>query len=323
LRPYVERCAELRRESGSLDDLTDAGKHDINEELLFAARLTPILYEKLRGNPRRIKRFLNDLHVRQSIAARRGITLAAEVVAKLMVLEVLLEEEFKKVLDWLARNELRDQMAALEAAAGRPVASDEREPSDAKEAEATDDADASVKAAEAEGKFAEDLIRWAKLPPALKGVDLGPYLYLAAAFSGEPLLDSELPDRLRDLAANLLSGVRAEQKSVTDEDLRGLHADDAVAMARHLGRAARDRPTEQRPAIVGLLRITRLHASAGEEAAKWLAAIPADEVQPAVVLSFEPGDVQLFKSVLEGWRESVTVAPTKNALAAILANGTI
>src|SRR5581483_1951297 len=91
----------------------------IADELAFAARLTPMLYEKLRGNPRRIKRFLNDLRVRQSIAFRRGIDLDPAVVAKLMVLEKLLEPEFKELLDWLAKGSLRDQLIQLETAAGK------------------------------------------------------------------------------------------------------------------------------------------------------------------------------------------------------------
>lgn len=86
----VEACTELRRTAGELDELATEAGQDIGKELLFAARLTPILYEKLRGNPRRVKRFLNDLNIRQSVAAKRGIELDPEVIAKLMVLEVLL-----------------------------------------------------------------------------------------------------------------------------------------------------------------------------------------------------------------------------------------
>ena len=87
----------------------------------FAARMTPILYEKLRGSPRRVKRFLNDLNVRSAVAERRGIELDDSVVAKLMVLELLLSDEFEMVLDWLARGELRRQLTRLEEIAGRPV----------------------------------------------------------------------------------------------------------------------------------------------------------------------------------------------------------
>ena len=120
--PLVASCAELRMRSGDLDELSPVEGLDFSEEMAFAARLTPLLYEKLRGSPRRVKRFLNDLHVRQAIAQRRGISLDPAVVAKLMVLEVLLPTEFAQVLGWLARGVMRQQIDALEAAAGRPPA---------------------------------------------------------------------------------------------------------------------------------------------------------------------------------------------------------
>ncbi|WP_367301551.1 KAP family P-loop NTPase fold protein [Mycobacteroides abscessus] len=112
-------CTDLRTKAGSLDDLKVPTGLDITGERQFAARLTPMLYEKLRGSPRRIKRFLNDLNVRESIARRRGIELDIAVVAKLMMLELLLPEEFNKVLDWLAHGQLRDQLTELERLAGR------------------------------------------------------------------------------------------------------------------------------------------------------------------------------------------------------------
>ena len=110
----VEGCAELRIAAGTIDSIGIPEGLDIAAEMQFAARLTPILYEKLRGSPRRVKRFLNDLSVRSSIAQRRGIELDVSVVAKLMVLELLLPEEFDMVLGWLARGELRHQLARLE-----------------------------------------------------------------------------------------------------------------------------------------------------------------------------------------------------------------
>lgn len=91
LDTFIAECARLRT-GGALDELVAPGGLDVQEELAFAHRLTSILYEKLQGNPRRIKRFLNDMNIRRSIAARRGIELDLDVVAKLMVLEVLLPD---------------------------------------------------------------------------------------------------------------------------------------------------------------------------------------------------------------------------------------
>jgi predicted KAP-like P-loop ATPase len=320
----IEKCTELRRSSGELDELAATAGEDISKELLFAARLTPILYEKLRGNPRRIKRFLNDLNVRQSIATRRGIKLDPEVVAKLMVLEVLLPDAFSQVLDWLARNELRDRIAALEAAAGRsdPVTKKTELATDTTgDGEKTAKLASAPKKAAAIADFGDDLVRWAKLPPPLTGTDLGPYLHLAAAFTGRALLDEGLPERLRDLGANLVSSVRAEQKSVSDDDLRALNPADALSLLQHLGRVVRDRPTEQVAAVLGLLRVTRLHESVRSEAPKLLAAIPATEVQPATPLHFQdPEYLALFPGVLERWQKKA-VGATKNALDTVLSKG--
>jgi hypothetical protein len=314
----VEACAELRRTTGELDELATTAGQDIAKELLFAARLTPILYEKLRGNPRRIKRFLNDLNIRQSVAAKRGIALDPEVIAKLMVLEVLLPDAFKNVLDWLARNEVRDRVAALETAAGRtttePLTDDpDAEPeSDKKGAKVVKLTDSATKSPSDE--FSDELIRWAKLPPPLSGTDLGPYLYLAAAFTGRALLDEGLPVQLRDLAANLVSSVRAEQKSVTDDDLLALSQSDAQALVQHLGRVARDRPTEQVAAVLGALRVARLNNSTVGDVAKALAAIPGAEVEPATALHFaDPAYRALFPGLLERWQKRATGA-AKNAL---------
>ena len=52
LKALVEQCDTLRKESKGLAELTPADGADLVAERAFAERLTPILYEKLRGNPR-------------------------------------------------------------------------------------------------------------------------------------------------------------------------------------------------------------------------------------------------------------------------------
>src|SRR5690606_18766181 len=90
----VDDCAALRTAAGSLDDLALPAGVDLSFQMATASRLTPILYEKFQGNPRRIKRFMNDLYVRQTVAGRRGILLEPDAIAKLMVIEKLLEKDF-------------------------------------------------------------------------------------------------------------------------------------------------------------------------------------------------------------------------------------
>ena len=111
----------MRIAGGTIDSIEIPENLDITTEMHFAARMTPILYEKLRGSPRGVKRFLNDLNVRSAVAEPRGIELDVSVVAKLMVLELLMSDEYDIVLDWVARGELRSQLTRLEEIAGRSV----------------------------------------------------------------------------------------------------------------------------------------------------------------------------------------------------------
>ena len=324
----VKGCTELRMAARTLDSIKIPEGLDIATEMQFAARLTPILYEKLRGSPRRVKRFLNDLNVRSSIAERRGIELDVSVVAKLMVLELLLPEEFDMVLDWLARGELRRQLTRLEEIAGRSVPTEK--PDGAEDQESVHDTAkkprskngklTSAKRNDESGKdesFTDSLIRWAKLPPSLEDIDLSPYLHLAASFAGTPLIDSGLPKRLMDVAANLLSSSRASQKSVTDADIRGLTPADVQVLIEHLGRMARDRPGDLLSGVGAILRVAR-HADAASVATSALMAIPAKEIKVPVVLLFTNDDAVTYRAVLERWKAGTTESRVKKAIAARL-----
>ena len=314
LKALVEQCDTLRKESMGLAELTPVDGADLGPERAFAERLTPILYEKLRGNPRRIKRFLNDLRVRQSIATRRGIDLQADIVAKMMVLEQLLPVEFERVLAWLARGTLRSEMSRLEEAAGRPLAEVEQpEGEDEVTASSVVDGNETDAASAPDQEFSDALLRWAKLTPSLGDEDLSGYLHLAASFAGQTVLDKDLPERLRDIAANLMSRSRADQHSVTDEALRRLPAEDGKALLQHLGRMGRDRPADQLKAVEAILRISRQQGALGSECCVALGAIPGDEVNPPTVLLFKPEDTPM-RPALEKWRSQTTDGRTQRAI---------
>ena len=321
----VEGCTKLRIAGGTIDSIKIPENLDIATEMQFAARMTPILYEKLRGSPRRVKRFLNDLNVRSAIAERRGIELDVSVVAKLMVLELLLSDEFNMVLGWLARGELRHQLARLEAIAGRSVLADKTD--EIEEQVAVDDKSkklrskngksTSVEPDDESGKdetFSDNLIRWAKLPPSFEYIDLSPYLHLAASFAGTPLIDSGLPERLRDVAANLLSSSRASQKSVTDADIQILTQTDVRSLIEHLGRMARDRPGDLLSGVAAILRVAKL-ADATSVAKDALMTIPAREIKAPVILLFAGDDAVKYRAVLERWKARTTEPRVKKAVA--------
>ena len=318
----IEQCSTIRRDGGGLDDLTAVDGVDMSDQLAFASRLTPILYEKLHGNPRRIKRFLNDLRVRQTIAARRGITLDPAVVAKLMVLEVLLPEDFKRVLEWLAQGSMRTELTKLEVAAGRPVTTAPEPEAEGVAREESKAGGSKSKAAakrspSAEGTpadFSEALVRWAKLPPPLDRVDLAPYLHLAASFSGVTLLDSSLPERLRDIAANLLSTSKADRQAVSDADLESLTIAEVESLLLHIGRTIRDQPTKQKTGVTAILRLARREADSVGTAKRALLMLPPDDVGLGTPLLFTKHDHANLFAVLGIWRKQVSSQPVKNSI---------
>ncbi|TNC23731.1 KAP family P-loop NTPase fold protein [Amycolatopsis alkalitolerans] len=297
----VQQCDNLRRSGSSLDDLVMPTGVDLAEPLATASRLTPILYEKFKGNPRRIKRFLNDLNVRQSVARRRGIELPSDAVAKLMVLERLLPEDFTTVVDWLATNELRDKLEALDRQANQAI-----EPSSVHEPNEDGKKPRRKPAAEAppkkEESFSDTLIRWAKLPPELDPSAVSGYLYLAASFVGLEVVDRGLPERLRDIASALTSTLKIDRSAIKEGDLKALIESDAQLLVGFLGRKTRDQPALQKFTVAGMLRVADVHPGVESTVVAALKSVPAGEVTPATGLMLKTRQPDLYRPVLEAWK---------------------
>lgn len=310
----VEQCDQLRHAGGSIDDLEVSGLPGVIAHLATAARLTPILYEKFHGNPRRIKRFLNDLNVRQSVASRRGIELDSDAVAKLMVLERLLEDDFKTVLGWLASNQLRDRLEALDAVANRVLTPTATEADESADGEVPAKRPRSAKTARApepakEESFSDTLVRWAKLPPALDATTISGYLYLAATFAKIEIIDTGLPERLRDVAAALSSSLKVDRLGISDDTLRGLPEPDAQLLVSHLGRRTRDQPSIQKYTVESMLRLAAHQPTTQATVVAALKAIPAPEVEPVTAMKLRSLDSGTYRPVLENWRNGQAGEP--------------
>ncbi|WP_084157120.1 KAP family P-loop NTPase fold protein [Haematomicrobium sanguinis] len=272
----VADVSEARRGAVALETVASLQKDAFVEQRNNAARIRPIVHEKTKGNPRRIKRFLNDLSVRLSIAARRGIMLDAATIAKLMVLEQYFPTEFKEVTGWLREQTLRQNMAALEVQAGTPSAEeddDAAQPSadesvsvSAETVEGADDAVTSsrrsAKAEESKPRFSEALIRWARLSPPLAKKDIAPYLVFAASFKSVFLASEGLPESIRDIATQLLSRSPSEARRVTEDMLRSLQSAEANLLINHIGGVIVDDPQKQSAGVVAMLRIARVQSGA-------------------------------------------------------------
>ncbi|OUE21496.1 KAP family P-loop domain protein [Clavibacter michiganensis] len=314
----VRDCAILRTAAGSLDDLSLPGEVDLSLQMATASRLTPILYEKFHGNPRRIKRFMNDLYVRQTVAGRRGIQLEPEAIAKLMVIEKLLEKDFDDLLKWQAAGQLRQQLDALQRVAIGEAKFEAKTTTKAEVKSDTTDKRAGAKPAETStdaDSFSGTMVRWAKLPPTLDASSVTGYLTLAAAFKGRLLVDESLSEKLRDLAAALTSNSQVDRNVVKEEELERLPAGDVVELLAYLGRRMQDDPTLQLAAVNAIVTIASLHPGELKEARSALAKLPSQELKASTVLVLK-SKANDFVAVLDSWVSNSDSAATK-AIASI------
>lgn len=318
-KELVEAVAEARRAAKPLDDIPGLSETNLQEARSTALRLKPIVHEKTRGNPRRIKRFMNDLSIRLSIASRRGIKLDAATIAKLMVLETYFEDDFKRVMDWLSENKLKENMRRLESAAGavaiEPVVAPEATEKDDTKAKPVSKTVATAKpTAEDTKQFSDQLIRWARVSPSLSSVDIAPYLVFAASFENIFLTAKGLSERLRDIATSLLSASVSDNASVTDDVLKALTIEELRELVTYVGGVITDQPQKQSQGLRALVRMARLHEDVVMNIVTVLRRVAPNDLKPGAILQFQPTDPA---AVLDELKKLVDASDSAEAKASL------
>jgi hypothetical protein len=275
----IEHCAQMRAASAErvLDNLPDgliAG--NAANELSLAAQLAPVLAQKLAGNPRRLKRFLNAYWLRADIAARRNAELEPPVLAKLLILERLDGEGFNTVLDWLQNGELTERLTRLE------------------QAEKPD----GLEAQEAR------LFDWAHSGPKLAGQQLGRYLRLASSLQSRAGARSQLRSELREVVGRLLSDVAGTQKAAIAE-WEALGAVDRVAVAREMMRDIVAEPRRQEHAGRAIDAFGK-EPHVAHEIVTGVADLAAKDVEAPLVIMLAA--IEGGPGVIQGWLASGELA---------------
>lgn len=241
----VEAAEENRRVNGLavafnagiagevLDDIPPAMAADLG----WAANIMPVLGTSLRGNPRQLKRFMNNLLLKHRSAARRNVDLKLPELAKMMVLEDQHNSDFQKLFDWqIPADGPSPELAAAEtyartpsqlspdagdvqpdppraprrATRPRPAApTDTDAASDAETASGGAVLDADVRAWADKPHIGE----WLRLDPPLKSVDLRPYFTYSRDKLSFGVSASRLAPRLQILLTNVQSDVERARRS--------------------------------------------------------------------------------------------------------------
>jgi hypothetical protein len=234
---------------------------ELEKDFDLVAQVAPVIAPGLSGNPRRVKRFLNTLLLRMAMGEDRGLNLQRQVLAKLMLLEYVKPEFFKKLAELQATQDGRPtELVAAETHLRRSdfgEGDDAREVAGRKTAEKQSASESKgSRGTRTEGKpprfsdqelptdvqpwLAEDWMRsWLTWEPFLEGIDLRPYFYVAhdkvGALDGSPL-------RLTPAAAEVLNRLLSDQDATRRLGLRRseqLNASEATALFQDLAERVR------------------------------------------------------------------------------------
>jgi len=183
-----------RRNAGQtplLHDFDSLGWKPSDEDLSLAAQLARGLTSDRLANPRQIKRFLNAFGVRESIAVSRGVTVPADVLVKML----LLEDQHRSSFETLAATaglDRRPLLAQWETWASRGQS-----------------------AGDPPRGIAPETRDWARAEPLLADVELGNYLILAASLLNVSA-GAQVSDATIALVRRLLAESQADRESAAE-----------------------------------------------------------------------------------------------------------
>lgn len=137
----------------------NAKQKDVEQQLQMIKQIAPMVTDGLKGNPRQIKRFLNTFTLRLELAEVAKFEIDEKILAKLMVLEYIALSRFKDLCDWQQmQNGKPKQIAELENYANNPK---------------------EKISSELSGWDEGIILKWAKMEPPLKDVNLMDYYWIA------------------------------------------------------------------------------------------------------------------------------------------------
>lgn len=296
-RPWLGTGVSL----ADVEAVDPAKKKDLTALFVLAQQIAPILAEGTKGNPRQVKRFVNALFIRLTIAEKRGFAgdVNPAVLGKLMLAERFQQDFY----DQLAEKAMLDKdgavamLAALEAAAREEsgAAAPAQAPASATTPRPAGDEDLR------KWLDREWLTRWLKIEPALTGVDLRPYVFVARdkRILSAGAEGSDLDVLIRTLGGPDMAarGVEPQVKELTP------------AAAEQVFAALRDRVlrhgsfTDEPPGFLGLTLVAKHHPRHQAEILSMLVGIEHR---------------QLGMWVARGWNEMITDPNAKEQLRMLL-----
>ncbi len=316
-RPWASGGLDAATVKAALGDKAEQA----NNALALSDQIGPILASGVKGNPRQIKRFLNTLLLRERTAAARGFgdDITLPVLAKLMLAERFIPRLFEQIAFVAAIHPkgFCDDLEALEkslAADGKTSArgtSKGAKPPDSP-------VPISDNAVLSEWKSSDTVCDWARVQPALSGVDLRPYLFVTKDkkdYFGAVSVLGHLASVVEKLFGGkmMVQGYEAELKQLAQPE-----ADKVFEAVRTtvMGTGAFD---TMPPGVDGLIVLVKAQPGLQGKLLDFLEALPSSKCGPWAVRGWQgvikdPDCVSRLTKLLTDWSK-VTNNPTLKATA--------
>jgi predicted KAP-like P-loop ATPase len=279
------------------ESLISCFKENLDEEMTKRINLATVISsilvsaDGISGNPRLIKRFLNALEIRETVAALNGITVDYECLIKMLLFERCATP---RAFESLAKS-------ISESGSGKSKLISKYE-----------------KSIEESGEYQSDeecwntafVHEWLMLPPKLGNLDLRPFIFLAKdkndGFSAY--------DELSSQAKSLLDSMDNLHDTINKElvyKLGDLAEAEAAKLLRHIARIGNN-DQWKKETFNKALHVCQAHANLGEVFASDLCLMPPSAVRPDMIPLIK--DYEWASSVLKHWTTTETNETVKTAI---------
>lgn len=279
---------------------------DLPPELLArldtADRLAPLMASasSIAGNPRLVKRFLNALSIRASVANAIGVGIDESVLSKMLLFERCGDAEAYKVLTRSVNEDVEGKPRFLEP---------------------WERATAQGESLVLEPPWQSSFVReWLAMPPQISSLDLRGLLYVSRDHAPFILPEDRLSSTASELLKALLESpdmadrVKDRLKVITSPELK-------LIMDRLLDRARREQEWGTPPILNACLVLSSIDQVQGRRLAEFLRERPPIQITPAIVPKI--ASEAWAPEILRGWRTAATSSVIKKAITTQLKDGDI
>ena len=281
----------LRVDSSFIRDIQPDLPHQLVGQLDSSHRLAPVMASasQIGGNPRLIKRFMNALSIRMSIARTHGVAVDEAVLAKMLLFERCAPPAAYNELTQRVNNDIEGKPRFLEAW--------------------EDETDNFGELVQEESWKDPFILEWLTIAPRLAEIDLRGVLYVSREHA--PLVSAE--DRLSSEGVELLGAILEFPQGAVElgEKLVALpRLETSVIMDRLLEQARKEEVWGSPPILDGIIALTTADPVQEKRLAAFLAERPPSQIQASIVPKI--GDQPWAEDVFASWHSS-SVSPAVKA----------